>query len=366
MNTVFKIILLVGLAGAFAAITFANRGPSVDLKSPPQAESRRVKATAVEKTDPVRRIRFSGETRAVNRVKLSFTLGERVVSRPVEVGDHVEAGQVLARLDDGKIVHLLAESEASLREIDAKINQINRDYKRYQGLVAANASAGVELEKITENRAVLLAAKAAAEARLAETQRMLKETVLKAPFPATVTEVFLEPGEFAAPGSPVVVLSGDGPVEIEVEVPEYLVSMLAVGQPVKVHFPMSARKQVKGTIAYLGRTALGKGRLFPVQVTLESQSDIAAGMTAEVIFAAKSPSVLCVPLCSIVNPGGQTPEVFKIENGAVHKIPVDIGQILGDRVAIKGNVQPGDLVVSGGHLALLDGDRITVVEDEHR
>jgi len=309
---------------------------------------------------------LSGETRAVNRGKLSFTFGERVVSRPVEVGDHVKAGDVLARLDDRKIANSLAEAEASLRETEARINQIHRDHKRFESLVAANASAAVELEKIAETRAVLLAAKAAGEARLAEARRLLKETVLVAPFPATVTEAFIEPGEFAAPGSPVVVLSGDGPVEIEVEVPESVISRLAVGLPVKVDLPLSGRKGLDGAIAYLGRTALGKGRLFPVQITLLSKADVVPGMTVEVIFRAKSHSVLSVPIASIINPGGQIPQLFKVENGTVRKIPVEIGDILEDRVAVKGNVRSGDLVVSGGHLALLDGEAVLAVEDERR
>lgn len=366
MKLAGKIVLLCVLAGAFSALTFANRSPSVEPKRSVLPENRRVKVAAVEEIEAVRQIRLSGETRAVNRVKLSFTLGERVVARLVEVGDHVSAGDVVARLDDGRIVNAIAEVEASLRETEARINQINRDQKRVESLVAANASAAVELERTVEKSAVLLAAKAANEAKLAEARRLLKESVLVAPFPATITEVFIEPGEFAAPGSPVAMLSGDGPVEIEVEVPESVVSRLAVGMPVKIDLPLSGRKGLDGTVAYLGRTALGKGRLFPVQIAVSPASDVVAGMTVEVIFRAKSSSFPSVPLACIVNPGGQTPQLFKVENGAARKIPVEIGQILEDRVTVKGNVRSGDLVVSGGHLALLDGEAVTVVHDEHR
>lgn len=367
MKTSMRILLIITLILAFFAITYGNRMiliSSPEPKGKTETDLRTVKVARVKQAHPISEIRFSGMTRAVNRAKLSFTIGERLVSRPVEVGDHVRVGQMLARLDERKISNALAEAQASLAEIEARIKQVNRDHERYKALVDANASAAVELEKIIENRAVLFSAKAAAEARLTEAERLLKETVLTAPFPATVTEVLLEPGEYAVPGGPVVVLSGDGAVEIQVEVPESLISKLSVGERVDVDLPLAGEQGLEGRIEYRGRSALGSGRLFPVLVGLAPESGAIPGMTAEVVFRTRNETSLSVPLSAIVNPGGQMPELFKVENGRVHKIPVKVGRIVGDGVAIQGGLKPGDMVVSGGHLALLDGDRVKVVENE--
>jgi RND family efflux transporter MFP subunit len=364
MKASLKILLLLAFVGAFAAITFANRIAPSRSQQKKDIKTRRVKVAKVVPANYVREIRFSGMTRATDRAKLSFTIGERLISRPVEVGDHVEKGQVLARLDEKKISNSLAVAEAALREVEARIHQIETDHARFESLVKASASAKVELERVVEKEGVLIASKAAAEARLKEARRLLKETVLKAPFPATVTEVLLEPGEFATPGGPIVVLSGDGDVEIEVEVPESLILNLAVGEPVTVDLPLAGRERLKGKIDYVGKTALGPGRLFPVLVALENDSEAAPGMTAEVVFKTQKISSLCVPLSAIINPGGQSPQLFVIRDGKVRKLTVEIGDVVGDRVTIEGDLEPEDLVVSGGHLSLLDGDAVEVLEDE--
>ncbi len=365
MKTSLKILLLATLVGAFAAGTFANRMAPSQPSLRNDTRIRTVKVARVKPANYVREIRFSGVTRAVNRAKLSFTLGERLISRPVEVGDHVEKGQVLAHLDDRKISNSVAVAEAALREIEARLVQIRRDHSRYETLVNASASAAVELERIIEKERVLVASKEAAEARLQEAKRMLKESVLSAPFSATVTEVLIQPGEFATPGGPVVVLSGDGDVEIEVEVPESSILRLSVGKPVTIDLPLAGKKGLKGKIEYLGKTALGPGRLFPVLVSLDNDSEAAPGMTAEVVFRTEEISSLCVPLAAVINPGGQSPELFTVRDGKVRKIVVEVGEIVGERVTVKGDLKSDQLVVSGGHLSLLDGDSVEVREDEH-
>ena len=301
MATFSRILLLMALIAIFAALTFAGRMAPPEPLQKVDPRMRSVRVRQVEPANFVREIRFSGVTRAVDRAKLSFTIGERLVSRPVEVGTHVAKGEVLARLDDRKIVNSLAVAEAALREIEARMEQIATDHARYEGLVKASATAAVELERIVEKERVLTASKAAAQAKLQEAGRMLKETVLRAPFSATVTEVLIEPGEFATPGGPVVVLSGDGDVEIEVEVPESVILSLSKGKPVTVDLPLAGKKGLRGSIAYLGRTALGSGRLFPVLVSLENDAQAAPGMTAEVLFQSQVVSSLCVPLSAVVN-----------------------------------------------------------------
>ncbi|MDQ7784030.1 MAG: efflux RND transporter periplasmic adaptor subunit [Desulfomonilaceae bacterium] len=364
MKTSLKILILAILVGAFAAGTFASRIAPPQPNPKFHGRMRIVKAAEVQPANHVRQIRFPGVARAVRRAKLSFTLGERLISRPVDVGDHVEEGRIIAVLDDRRIANSVEEVEAALRELDARIDQILTDHTRFESLVETDAVSGVELERIVEKKRVLVASREAAEARLREAKRMLKESILKAPFSATVTEVLIQPGEFATPGAPVVVLSGDGDVEIEVEVPESSILKLSVGNPVTVDLPLAGKTGLKGKIEYLGKTALGPGRLFPVLVKLDNVSDAAPGMTAEVVFQTEEISALSVPLSAVIDPGGQSPALFTVREGKVRKVPVEVGEVVGERVTVKGDLEPNQLVVSGGHLSLLDGDSVEVREDE--
>jgi RND family efflux transporter MFP subunit len=249
-----------------------------------------------------------------------------------------------------------------VEEITARIAQVERDLERFKSLVAANASAKVELERILEKEKVLAASKSAAEVKLREAKRLLEQTVLRAPFAGTITEVLLEPGEYATPGRPIVVLSGDRDVEIEVEVPESLISKLSVGDAATVDLPLTGRSGLNGEIRYLGRTATGAGRLFPVLIALDPGAAVSPGMTAEVEFLTDSGPSLSVPLSAVINPAGQSPEVFRVCEGRVERISVKVNGIVRDRVIVSGPLKLKDRIVSGGHLSLLDGDRVEVLE----
>jgi multidrug efflux pump subunit AcrA (membrane-fusion protein) len=84
-------------------------------------------------------------------------------------------------------------------------------------------------------------------------------------------------------------------------------------------------------------------------------------MTAEIMIQTPVEETLCVPLSSVVNPGGQSPEVFVVGQGQVRKVRVRVGEIVHGKIAVSGPLQENDLVVAGGHMALLDGDTVEVV-----
>jgi len=235
------------------------------------------------------------------------------------------------------------------------------------------------------------AAEDAAAARLRESERLLAETGLRAPFDGTVTRVHYEPGEFAAAGQPVITLSGDGDVELEVEVPESVVGRIRVGDPATISMPVLGGLSVPGRITSVGLTAAGSGRLFPVVATLEpeesfgrrasgragSPSPVAGegrgegfwrrdmprtGVTAELVLRLTSDDMLAVPVEAVVNPGGRHPSVFRVADGdVVDKVPVDVESLLGDRVAVRGDLDAGQRVVVGGQRGLLDGERVEVL-----
>jgi RND family efflux transporter MFP subunit len=357
------------LIGSVAALACLERIPLVqrDARSHLQAvPNKRVVLSPARETEHARELRFAGIVQAVKRARLSVTVRERVTRRPVDVGDQVKEGDVLFRLDDRRLRNKLDAEQAILKEIQARIEQIERDRERFEGLVEANASARIKLEKVMETEKVLQASRLAAQAKVREAERLLEETTLKAPFDATVAEVALEPGELAGPGRPVIVLSGTDGTEIRVEVPESVISELRVGTPVTIDLPLAGRKGIGGTIRCMGRSALGPGRLFPVFISPAHEAHFVPGMAAEVVFTMPERKALCVPLSSVVDPGGNAPSVFSVQDGKACLVGIEVRHVVGDRVVVEGPLHEGSLVVSGGHLTLLDGDRIEGTIHEHR
>jgi RND family efflux transporter MFP subunit len=321
----------------------------------------RVVLDSVQRIDGQRSVRFAGTTQAKDRAVLSFAVPARVAVRYVDSGSRVHAGDMLARLDDREYRNARKLAQASLNELKTKWQQAGRDRRRIERLTADNVASVSDLEKAVTGEDALKASAQAAEARLAEADRLLQETVLKAPFDATVTDLDIQAGEWAVPGQPAVELAGDGPVELVVEVPESVVLHIETGQRVAVVLPFADNREVSGRIVTVAKAAISAGRLFPVKALLDgNQAALRPGMTAQLLVNLPMENALTVPLAAVVNPGATRPFIFTYEDGHITKKEVRVDRIVEDRIVVKGALVEGENVVISGQSQLSDGDVVEV------
>ena len=325
-----------------------------------QKERSVVEVDEATRVNTSRTVTYSGVTRSEKRASIGFTLPGRLISRPVEVGENVKKGQVLARLDAREFRNAVNMAEASVNELSARVRQAERQLNRFVQLSEVGAASSEELELSETALETLQAALDSAKVRLNEACRIVEESIIAAPFSGTVTGVMAEPGEWTGPGTPVISLAGDGDIELKVEVPENTAINLIKDQDVKVILPNAGNRQVNGRIKSIARAASGPGRLFPVIINLGSEENIFSGMTAELAIDIEMENSISVPLASILNPGSSRPYIFSIENGSAKKIPVNLGAFNGDRVIVMGDVSIGDRVVVAGHTMLADGDHVEI------
>jgi len=349
-------LVLLGVAAALTALPEGSGEEAVTRHHPRRA----VQVAPVEIAAGERDLRLPGVTRASRRASLAFTVAGRVAARPVEVGDGVVAGEAVAALDDRE--YRLAEeaATAALEEVDARLGQLRRDLTRAERLLAARAATAEEVEQVRSATAALEAGRLAASSRRDEARRLRDEALLRAPFDATVTDVQVEPGEWAAPGRAVVELAGRGAVEVAVEVPEGLRHRVTQGSRVEVSLPFLAR-EVKGEVTRVADAAGGAGGLFPVEVSLEPAAWLVSGLAAEVVLTLEAAPELTVPLSAVVDPGGGRPAVFRIVDGQAERVEVRPGHVVGDRLTVEGSLAAGDRVAVAGHTALADGDPVEVL-----
>ncbi len=321
--------------------------------------SRVVRVDAVTSGEAIDRIRLPGVTRAARRAELGFSLAARLASRPVEVGDRVRAGQILAGLDDREATIAARGAEAAVAELEIRAAQAERDLDRVQRLVDARAATTEELERTAATSAALHAALDAARARLDDTRRLVDESVLRAPFAGTITAANVEPGEWVAPGRTVVEIAGEGAVEVVVQAPETVYHRIVGGQPVTVELPLLG-VTTTGRVSEVASAASGPVALFPVEITVDRTDAVVAGLTANVVIGVASGSELSVPMRAVVNPGSSTPSVFRIRAGVAEEVPVELGRVRGDRIAIVAELDVDDEVAVTGHTSLRSGDHVEV------
>lgn len=167
---------------------------------------------------------LTGEARASDSLSASFPTGGRIAQILVDIGDKVERGAVLARLESVQQEQALIAAEAGLSTARADYRQAVEDLRRQEALLERGATTRIARDQAEDALRIAEGALAQAEAQLDRARKALEDTVLRSPGPATVTGRLAEPGEVVGAAQPVLELAiGDG-MEARFDVPEIMLT----------------------------------------------------------------------------------------------------------------------------------------------
>jgi RND family efflux transporter MFP subunit len=155
---------------------------------------------------------------SLNDAKLAAEISARIAVLPVQVGQRVARGAVLARLDCTDHEIALREAEARAESARARLKLAEQQLTRSHELAQANFISGDALDIRATEVSVVRADTQSAEARLDAARRDVAKCTIRAPFPAIVSERLGQVGELAAPGSPVVALLDVSRIEVSAQV----------------------------------------------------------------------------------------------------------------------------------------------------
>jgi len=316
----------------------------------------------------VQRMHYSATLRPANRARLAFQSPGIVASRPVELGQAVRKGELLATLDNPELGPAQRAAAAALQETLARRDQARRDLTRLQSLVKSGAVGEDAVEQKQAELDALEAGLSRAEANLAASGERLEDASLLAPFDGIIYSIGAEPGEFVGGGQPLMSIGGPGRLELEVLLPAALMAQVAVGTATEVRAPQLAGMSWPGTVAELSGIGDPATGLFPAVVVVDvdaTGTPLKAGMLAQAWFEHAESEGLIVPISAIVDPVGNDPRVYRVVEGEVLETPVRIVAASSARVSVAprdgAQLAEGDLVVTEGHLALTDGQPVRTV-----
>ncbi|MCB1036944.1 MAG: biotin/lipoyl-binding protein, partial [Acidobacteria bacterium] len=131
---------VLGIAVLAIALPLALLSEGEDTPVPERSQVRRVETAAVETATGSRSLRFPGTVRSETRARLAFQVSGRIARRSVAIGDSVDQGQELARLDDKELENALASARGALAQTEARWHQAQLEKKRVEALFAAGAA----------------------------------------------------------------------------------------------------------------------------------------------------------------------------------------------------------------------------------
>ena len=313
---------------------------------------------------------FAGEIKARVESRLGFRVGGKIVRRQAELGQHVNAGDVLAQLDP--LDYQLAAQAGLAQVASATTNRdlAAADFRRFKELRDQNFISGAELERRD-------AALKAAQAQLDQAQAQSKGqgnqaayTRLVADVSGVITGIEAETGQVVAAGTPVLRIAKDGARDAVFSVPEDKVARIKPGSSVDVR-AWAGKAVIKGLVREVAASADPVTRTFTVKVGLEPmavQDALALGTTVSIIphaFDRSDVPVIKLPT-SALRQDGKTSAVWVVDTKTmtVKLQPVQIATADGNEVVIAAGLQPGMQVVSAGVHVLASGQKVTFYKEK--
>ncbi len=335
----------------------------------PQEPIRSVKLLTVGADAVAHRQAYAGEVRARVESRLGFRVGGKLVQRPAEVGQRVQAGQLLAQIDASDLALASQAAQAQVSAAQTQRDLAAAELKRFTDLKAQGFVSGAEIER---RQATLQAAEASlqqARALGAVQGNQARYARLLAGGPGVVVAVDAEVGQVVAAGAPVVRIAHDGAREVVFAVPEDRVSAVRPGQPAQVRLwatpQAGAAASLSGTVREVAASADPATRTYQVRVTLPSGVAVPLGATAEVSLpnADTGTAAIRLPTSALMRSPGSTPGtsvwVFDAASGTVQPRPVVLAGADGMDVLVASGLKPGEEVVAAGVHVLSAGQRVT-------
>ena len=316
---------------------------------------RPVKMHTVQEVGATPAREYPGTVSAAETATLSFELPGTVVDLPVQEGERVEAGQLIARLDG-------TDAQSRLQSARATRNAARSAYERAKSLYAQGIVSQQQLEARQREYEV-------ARSQLEQAQTQVGETRITAPFDGRVAEKMVELNENVGPQQAIVTVQDLSRMEVVIDVPEQGRMRRALqSDSLAVVFSMRPDRRVPATLKEITTTADPRTRTYEATLTVRPPDDagILPGMTARALVGggpasgADGARAVTIPTSAVFSRSGGTASVWAVGDSSmtVARRSVSLGTMRDSTVVVTSGLRAGDRIAATGVHQLNDGQSV--------
>jgi len=332
-----------------------------------EEQLRPVRYVTVSDENVFRNRSFSGTSKSTRESRRSFKVPGTIVSLPVQIGQRLAAGDLIAEIDSATYVLQAQQAQASLLEAQANDRRAAANYERTKGLYANDNASLNDLElsraQAESARAVVASANKALEIARLNTSY----TKLQADTDCSIASLDVEVNENVSAGQQVAAVSCGEEFEVNLDIPESVIASVSEATPVSVTFGAIPDQVFSGTISEVSVASNAASAGFPIVVKINgSHPSLRSGLAANVMFQFDSSTAsgggVVLPVSAVVrDPSG----TFVFIAGAgenegetiVRRRAVTLGELSQSGIEIVDGLQVGDRVITAGTSVIRDGQR---------
>ena len=328
---------------------------------------RPVRYITVTNDDVARSRTFSGTSQSTQVSRLSFKVSGTIVALPIEVGDRVKAGGLLARLDSSSFDLEVQQAQANLVQAQANRRNAESNYERIKGLYENSNASRNDLDSARANAESGRAQARSAQKSLELARLNLSYTKLSAERDCSVATVAVDLNENVSSGAEVARVNCGEELEIELAMPESLIAEIRKDAIVEIRFNAIPDLKFAGSVTEIGVAASSGTPTFPVTVSVDGfERRLRSGLAGDVTFhfeSTRSGDAHLIPLAAVANQG-DAPFVYIAQPdtgtsaAVVEKRTVEIGDLTENGVEVLSGLIDGDRVITAGVSVIRDGQRV--------
>jgi RND family efflux transporter MFP subunit len=324
---------------------------------PPQM----VRAVKVELSDNVPTATLTGEIRPRVESVTAFRVGGRVARRSVELGDHVEAGDLLASLDPSELETGVASAAAAVDSAEAQHRQAASAFERQEALLASGFTTRRAYDQADEALKAARASLDGANAQLDTARDQLGHAELRAAVSGVVTARNIEVGQVVQTGQPAFTIAGDEGRDAVFSVNESVFARRPGERSIVVGLVGDPAVTATGTVREISPALSGTGTILVKVGLSDPPPSMELGASVSGVAKFRTEQVIALPWQTLTSAaGGPAVWVADPETMTVSIRPVSVGRYDAGKVVIHDGLTPGEIVVSAGAQLLRPGQVVEI------
>jgi RND family efflux transporter MFP subunit len=356
-------MLMLALAAVAPAFLLGACQRETDTATP---AARPVRTITVEKRQAGVPLTFTGRIEAEDEVVLAFRISGRLLESNGKLGDQVQSGQIMARLESQNELNTLRQAQAGLAAAQGQLTQARNHFERQQTLLAQGWTTRANYDVATQAQQTAQSQVDAAEAQLHTAHDLVSFTELKADAPGVLTATGASAGEVVQAGQMIARLARQGGRDAIFDVPAQLIRSAPSDPQITVSLTDDAAVSARGRIREVAAQANPVTRTFEVKVGLtDPPPAMRLGATVTGRLETDAVPIIDIPASALTRVN-QQPAVW-IVDPSTKKVSirnVDILRFDQARVVVSQGLDTGEIVVTAGVQALHPGQMIRLLGSE--
>jgi RND family efflux transporter MFP subunit len=325
--------------------------------------ARPVRTTTVEKSAAANPLTFTGRIEAADEAAVGFRISGRMIERTVGIGDRVEAGQILARLEPQNEMNALRSAQANVTAARAAVTQAKNRFERQETLLGQGWTTRAQFDEAKKARATSEAQLDSAEAQLRTAEDQVTFTKLVADAPGIVTATGAEPHEVVQAGQMIVRLAREGGRDGVFDVPAQILRAVPADAKIEVSLAEDTAVKAIGRVRTVAPQADPVTRTFEVKVGLTAPPEaMRLGATINGQVELDTLAAIEIPASALTKANRQ-PAVWIVDptDLSVSLRNVEVARFDPASVLISEGLDAGDVIVTAGVHALHPGQKVRIL-----